>query len=237
VSCYGRLKGSAEVKKRESKSGPINWSGNGIIIAGAGVKAAWLLFQTVFASGLVRPKDDFYFDLPEYSVCFIWRHTMVLVIGERGNFPWATEVQERRWRRNWHRTWLMVKMRGGSLERLKKFMPDHVVVNLLPPDSVRGSWNRRLAEGMKETVEKLFESPFEPYDCVVILGARLRKLFFGSVEFGHIGKIGCLPAVSIPHPSGVNRWWHRAGAMDQARKWVSNLLERRNGICNDSEQG
>lgn len=158
---------------------------------------------------------------------------MIIVIGERINAKHLNDCKKQGWLDCWNRHgWeaaLRLPAHGGSLSRLEDMLPDHCVVNLLPPDNKCGAWDRELARKVADQATLYFGLPESrggcaAYDSIVLLGKRVAKAFLGhNVEFGHIEPIGKLFALCMPHPSGRSRFWNDPGARDQVREWVREL--------------
>ena len=158
---------------------------------------------------------------------------MILVVGERINARQMEDCRAAGWLDCWDRHgWdaaIRLEARGGSLNRLEGLLPEHRVVNLLPPDNKCGTWDEGLARKVADQAIFYFGLPVSrggpsDYEAVVLLGKRVAKAFFGSkVEFGHIEPIGKLFALCMPHPSGRSRFWNDAGARDKVRGWVREL--------------
>ena len=69
---------------------------------------------------------------------------------------------------------------------------------------------------------RLFALP----SLVILCGARVGQAFgLGDAEYFRRHRprdMGC-PAVVVPHPSGVNRWWNDAANEDSARRFLARL--------------
>ena len=156
---------------------------------------------------------------------------MLLFLGERINDPSMSHEKVARWRRLWERHgWrasFCVPVSGGSLRRLRCLTPldvGRMIFNVLPPDNKCGSWDRELAELMaKKAATDL--PKFAQCDGVILLGRRVTDLFFPGAEFGHVGSIGSLPTLCMPHPSGRSRYWNDANAEKRTKNWISEFVK------------
>lgn len=155
---------------------------------------------------------------------------MILVIGERVNNRDLTPSKVQRWRQSWIRwgwkaalaTEAMV--RGQSRTRLDQIvLGEKWVVNLLPPDNKPGSWDQKMARQMAAEAEAWLRGKRCPIRGVVLLGRRVGNMFMPGAAFGTTGRIGDIPVLLVPHPSGRNRFWNEAENVKKAKRWAKRL--------------
>lgn len=95
------------------------------------------------------------------------------------------------------------------------------MVNVLYPSNKCGSWDARLANIVRDGALGCLSNPTK-YTHVILLGRRVTDLFCGrDRKFGWVDWVGILPALSLPHPSGRNRFWNDG---ERAEKKVFGFL-------------
>lgn len=156
----------------------------------------------------------------------------VLVVGERANSPGSGRsfIPER---------WLWSSLRLGAFRdpvSRKKLLSvgldlaDSSVetVNLTPPAPQGTRWDHEFAERVASLVE------IEDHAAVFLCGARVARAFGTTYCPGTRswvrGQVG-MTVVSLPHPSGLCRFWNSRDSVERLMGRVAEILEGARATC------
>lgn len=145
----------------------------------------------------------------------------IVVIGERRNArPWRPADPKKEMDPRF-----LLKMGAFNRGTAWRFMHDKVglrwnaAMNLLMPTWAGGEdWRSNRAEEVARACAPYLEKEF---DCIVLTGRRVAQAFGKSIDFlERDGKY-----FSLPHPSGLNRWWNDAKNLEKAQRVCAELVE------------
>jgi hypothetical protein len=143
--------------------------------------------------------------------------------------PKETELWSNMW--NLRNVFRVPAMKYGRCrKRLDRLISNEKrIINLLPPSDVSGKWDAELARCMACELVTWIEKKQDSYEYsgVVFLGRRLANIFMNRSKFGDVREVAGVPALSLPHPSGCNRFWNKPNAEKTVREeWVAPFIRR-----------
>lgn len=161
----------------------------------------------------------------------------VFAVAERGYLP-KVELRRRRnledlWDRSPVRCMVLLEsmVRGcRSRKRLEKMLGRDVsrVMNLLPPDSTCGTWDSTWAAKNAGLLQRHFMDTFRgpTMPKIVLLGRRVSIAWgCGDLEWGSTWKMGEIPHILLPHPSGRSRVLNSPEWKDRIQDRIKEFFE------------
>lgn len=97
-------------------------------------------------------------------------------------------------------------------------------LNMLPPADC-GEWDEVAACRVASTM-KLWLYDTRRYERLVMFGKRVAEALVGPCELLGMYNVGpaAVPAIVVPHPSGLNRWWNDRENWERAREAMEDFL-------------
>lgn len=161
----------------------------------------------------------------------------IVAIGERANLPEADAGSLALWSKRWREDTIRAMHRaptmttGTTRDRLLDLTSlrrgEFLTINLLPPDSKPGTWNRELAELYAVRLLTWMQTVECRWRKIFLLGKRISQTLVdrNDVRFGEVHDLVGIPALCCPHPSGRSHYLNENCYRERARYWAREFLK------------